>query len=147
VIQLHVIRELGLVLAGPDPKTLIDPVAPEELRRATHGVLLEWWAPMLQSPVRLRSREYQAYAVLTICRALYTLEHGAVVPKDVAARWAQTVLDDRWQAVIERALAWPHGPQPDELDQVLALIRHTLDRALSLGESATRRWGRISTRT
>jgi hypothetical protein len=129
VIQLHLIREQGIVLAGPAPQTLIDPVPPDELRRAVSGVLREWWAPMLQDPFRLRSRHYQAYAVLTMCRALYTLEHGTVVPKEIAARWAQEALSERWGPVIDRALDWPRGLQPDESDQALALIRHTLGRA------------------
>src|ERR1043165_5057987 len=28
IIQRHVVREYGVILAGPDPKTLIDPVTP-----------------------------------------------------------------------------------------------------------------------
>jgi hypothetical protein len=43
--------------------------------------------------------EYQAYAILTMCRALYTLQHGTVVSKSVAARWAQEVLGERWAAL------------------------------------------------
>lgn len=97
----------------------------------------EWWAPMLHSCARLQSREYQAYAVLTMCRVLYTLAHCAIVPKDVAARWAQEMLGDPWRSTIERALAWPHDPQPDELEPVLALIRHTLDHARCSGNHRT----------
>jgi len=129
VIQLHVLREHGLVLAGPDPRTLIDPISSAELRHAQRTMLHEWWEPQLSDPSCLASREYQAYAVLTMCRALYTLEHGTVVTKAVAARWAQETLGRTWASLIERSLAWPRGAQPDELEDTLALIRETLARA------------------
>src|SRR5215213_1146022 len=34
VIQCHILREHGIVLAGPAPRDLIDPIAPDDLRRA-----------------------------------------------------------------------------------------------------------------
>jgi hypothetical protein len=133
VIHLYMIREHGIALAGPDPKTLIDPIQPDDLRHATLATLREWWTPMLDDPTRLRQRQYQAYAVLTMCRALYTLQHGAVVSKEVAARWAQSVFGEQWQHLIEEALAWPRGPQPDRLEETLALIRHTIYLARQFG--------------
>ena len=129
VIQMHVLREQGLVLAGPDPQTLIDPTGPDDLRHAQRATLREWWQPQLEDYTRLRSRRYQAYAVLTMCRALYTLEHGTVVTKDEAARWAQDTLGERWTALIERALAWPRGAQADQLEATVELIRYTLQHS------------------
>jgi predicted nucleotidyltransferase len=129
VIQRHVIREQGVVLAGPPPQTLIDPLQPNDLRRAALATLREWWAPQLQDHTRLRSREYQAYATLTMCRVLYTLEFGTVVSKSIATRWAQQVLGEPWAALIERALAWPRGAQPGQLDETLDFIRYALERS------------------
>jgi hypothetical protein len=131
VIQRHVIRERGVVVAGPAPQTLIDPVQPDDLRRAVRGVLREWWSPQLHDPTRLHSSEYQAYAILTMCRALYTLQHGIVVSKSVAARWAQEALGERWAAIIERATAWRHGAQLDHFNETLDFIRYTLERGKS----------------
>jgi hypothetical protein len=89
----------------------------------------EWWAPMLHSPdPRLHGSEYQAYAILTLCRALYTLEYGAVVSKSAAARWAQETIDERWRPLIELALAWPDEAQLDHLSEILDFIRYTLER-------------------
>jgi hypothetical protein len=142
VIQMHVLREHGLVLAGPDPCTLIDPISPDDLRQAQRTTLQEWWRPQLEDHTRLRDRHYQSYAVLTMCRALYMLEHGAVVTKAEAARWAQQTLDPRWARLIERALAWPRGPQVDQLQATLDLIRYTVQRGqqapLSNGALASR---------
>jgi len=129
IIQRHIIREQGVVVAGPAPQALIDPVLPNDLRRAVLGFLREWWSPMLHDPARLHSREYRAYAVLTMCRALYTLQHGTVVSKPVAAHWAQEELSRRWTASIERALAWPRGAQSDDMDETLGFIRYTLERS------------------
>jgi hypothetical protein len=129
ILQRHILREHGVVLTGPPPATLIDPVTPDGLRRAVSGLLHEWWSPMLDQPTRLHDRTYQAYAVLTMCRALYTLHHSAIASKPAAARWARSSLDSPWPTLIDQALAWPHGPQPNELDATIALIRHTLARS------------------
>jgi Aminoglycoside adenylyltransferase, C-terminal domain len=113
---------------------LIDPVQPDDLRRAVLGILHEWWAPMLHAerPARLQSSEYQAYAILTMCRALYTLHYGTIVSKPVAAKWAQETLGERWAALIERALAWRHDAPLDELNETLDFIRYALERGQQL---------------
>ena len=129
VVQHYVVREYGVTVAGPDPRTLIDPIGPDDLRRAVLGFLREWWAPMLHDPAKLRSREYQAYSVLTMCRALYTLHHGDIASKPAAARWAQESFGEPWAALIERALTWPRGPQPDEMSETLDFIRLALEKA------------------
>jgi predicted nucleotidyltransferase len=131
IIQRHVIREQGIVLAGPDPKTLIDPVNPQEIRRSVVGVLHEWWFPMLEDPSWLKKHgaEYHAFAILTMCRALYTIENGTVVSKPTAARWAQGALGERWSQIIERALAARHDkPDPGLFEAALELIRFTREQ-------------------
>jgi hypothetical protein len=92
------------------------------------ATLREWWSQQLHHPVRLHSREYQAYAILTMCRALYTLQYGIVVSKPVAARWAQEALGEQWAALIERASAWRHDAQSDNMNETLDFIRYTLER-------------------
>jgi hypothetical protein len=128
VIQSHILREHGIVLAGPNPRDLIDPVAPDDLQRAMGSLLHEWWAPMLNDAARLGSSEYQAYAILTMCRALYTLETGAVASKPVAARWAQAALGARRGVLIERALAWRPSMPLEVLEETQELIRYTLSK-------------------
>ena len=131
IIQRHVIREQGIVLAGPDPKTLIDPVSPEEIRRSVVGVLHEWWFPMLEDPSWLKKHgaEYHAFAILTMCRALYALEHGTIVSKPAAAHWAQQALGEKWSQIIERALSARYDkPDGGLFDQSLELIRFTREQ-------------------
>ncbi len=131
IIQRHVIREQGIVLAGPDPKTLIDPVSPNDIRRAVKGVLQEWWFPMLENPIWLQKHgvEYHAFAILTMCRALHSLEHGTIVSKPEAARWAQKELGEEWSQVIEQALDTHTGTQRFDLyNSAIDLIRYAKDR-------------------
>lgn len=126
VILRHVLRGWGVALTGPAPRTMIDPVGPDDLRQAVRAILAEWWRPQLADHTLLRRREYQAYAVLTMCRIRYTLAHGEVASKPVAARWAGRTLARRWSGLIEWALAWPRGPRRDELHLTVALIRATV---------------------
>jgi hypothetical protein len=53
----------------------------------------------------MRTRKGQAYAVLCLCRALYTDCHGEQLSKPQAARWAQRELPE-WGDLIGRALDW-----------------------------------------
>ena len=129
IIQRHILREHGITLAGPPPRTLIDPVTPEALRQAAWGILDTWWRAKLDDPTLLRSSEYQAYAVLTMCRALYTIQYGRVVSKEAAARWAQDNVESRWRELIELALAWPDGEPWDYLHETVAFIAYTLQAA------------------
>jgi hypothetical protein len=131
IIQRHTIREQGVVLAGPDPKTLIDLVEPDDIRRAVQGILQEWWFPILEDPSWLKEHggEYHAFAILTMCRSLYALERGMVVSKSVAAKLAQQELDGKWPGIIEQALAAQKGEKETDLfDEVLELIRYTMER-------------------
>jgi predicted nucleotidyltransferase len=129
IIQRHIVREQGVILAGPDPKTLIDPVSAAELRQAVKGVLNEWWFPMLEDPTWLREHgsEYHAYTILTMCRALYTLENGSIVSKSGAARWVQGKLGEDWSKIIDQALIAqkPSSEHYDLYRNALQLIRIT----------------------
>jgi hypothetical protein len=127
VIHRHVLREHGVALVGPSPRTLIDPVGPGDLRDAVRGILDEWWQPMLEDRARLQNGFYRCYAVLTMVRMLHTLEHGTIVTKPTAARWAHDTLDPRWRPLVQDALAWSRAAPPD-LDETIALIRETCDR-------------------
>jgi hypothetical protein len=93
------------------------------------GILREWWTQQLDNPVWLESREYQAFAVLTMCRALYTLQVGTVVSKPDAARWAQEALGEGWAGLIARALAWRHDDGLEDGLKTLDFLRYTLEWA------------------
>ena len=124
IIHRHVLREYGVTLVGPEPRMLIDEVTPAQLRAPAAGTFREWWMPMLDDPTRLQHWGYRCYAVLTMCRMLYTLSDGAIVSKRTAARWTQETLDVRWNGVIDAALAWS-ADRPPALTETLELIRYS----------------------
>jgi len=133
-VQRHTLRELGRVVAGPEPRTLLDPVDPDDMRREGSAIAGEWLDQARADPSWMtwfRRRENQAFVVLTLCRLLYTLETGAVASKPAAARWAQQTLGQPWAGLIERALAGQKESveiSDGEVDESVALIRHTVDQ-------------------
>lgn len=133
IIQRYVLRERGVIIAGPPISKFIEPVLADDLRGAVRGFVLDWWAPMLEQPDRLRDRAYQAYAILTFCRVLYTLHFGEIGSKAVSARWVQENGYPEWRGLIGCAQAWPDEPQPDAFDQTVGLLRYVVDRVSSHG--------------
>lgn len=130
IIQRHILRERGVVIAGPDLQTLIDPVSSEELRQAVVDVLPLWAASILKDPSLINKRGYQSYCVLTLCRMSYTLRHGEVVSKAVAAKWALENLDPKWMPLIERALIGRQNgdwdADPKDIDETLEMMRYVI---------------------
>jgi predicted nucleotidyltransferase len=139
IIQRHVVREMGVVVEGPDPKTLIDPVSPDEIRGAVLGVLHEWWFPMLADPswMREHGNKYQAFAVITMCRVLHALEDGTVVSKPRAVQWARERFVDRWRQLIDKAVAASRQEtQDDFLEETLDFIRFVKEQTARFENSA-----------
>jgi Domain of unknown function (DUF4111) len=66
--------------------------------------------------------------VLSFCRALYTIEHGAPVAKPAAARWASRALEPRWRPLVEWALRARNDPRPDDPAEALAFIDDAVAR-------------------
>lgn len=126
VLQRHIIREYGVVVAGPHPQTLVDPV--DDLPRAVRDMLEEWWRPLLDDPAWVQETQAQPFAILSMCRALYTLEYGELTSKPIAARWAQQTLGKSFDRLIAWALAWSPNQQSDHLAPTADLIRYTLNR-------------------
>lgn len=128
ILERHIVRERGVIVWGPSPRTFIDPVSPHELRRAVYEQLGDFWQQQLTGPEPewLRPRNYQAFAILTMCRALYTLSRGDIVSKPAAAAWGLQTLDASWWPLIERALIWRHQHDKNDLTETLAFIRFAL---------------------
>ncbi len=104
ILERWMVREHGVALSGPDPKTLIDPISPDDLRSAVASELqarMEHWASGNETPKWLGPRYYQAFEIETICRALFTLEFGELPTKRQAVAWALGALPEPWRALIE----------------------------------------------
>jgi predicted nucleotidyltransferase len=129
-IHRFILRDRGIPLIGPDLKTLIDPVAPDDLRRAMLPLLNGWATHILNHPNEITHRGYQSYIVLSLCRVLYTLHHGDVVSKPKAASWAKETVGERWVGLIDRAWVGRHAGldiDPHDLKQTLDFIRYALE--------------------
>jgi predicted nucleotidyltransferase len=125
ILERYILREHGVIVYGPSPQTLIDPVTPEEMRIAVCEQLKNFWSAQLDKPEWLRTRDYQAFAVLTLCRALYTLHHGTVCSKPQAALWAQETYP-QWKPIIERSLLWRTQHEEDDLTETMTFLHNAL---------------------
>jgi hypothetical protein len=101
LVNWYMVREYGIALFGPPPHAVIAPIAKAEfvevIRNHTRS-----WAEWVQS---CRQRRAQTYAILTLCRALYTLTYGEQISKPQAAAWAATHYP-AWAQLIHDALHW-----------------------------------------
>jgi predicted nucleotidyltransferase len=110
VVVRCVVRGHGVVLAGPSPSTLIDPVPIDALRREIRGTIRDWGQWILDHPQSYRNRFYQGYIVLNYCRMLHDLVEGRPGSKRAGATWAKANLDGVWSTLIDRA--WGGRPNP-----------------------------------
>lgn len=128
VLERAVVRESGRALAGPPPTDLIDPVSSEELKTAVRHQLVDFWAT-IGDPDWLQLAAYQAFSILTMCRALHTLDTGTLTSKPRAAQWAMAELGSPWRDQIVWALDHRHDLTPHEADTAREFIRHAVDLA------------------
>jgi len=111
LISWYVVRETSITLFGPSPKTIIEPISKDEFIqtiRAHANAWDEWIHDM-------HNRKSQAYAFLTMCRALYTLKYGEQVSKKQAALWAEKEFPE-WASLIENALLWREAWRDENVD-------------------------------
>jgi hypothetical protein len=139
VIERWIAREEGITLAGPDPKTLIDPVTTEEFREGARGELvarLANWSGGVWPMKDLAPRASQAYEIETACRALCTIETGMLPSKRAALAWASEHLPPEWRPVFEFAERHHSDDSQDttEVERVLAFVRYASERATMAAE-------------
>ena len=108
ILERWAVREYGVTLFGPDPRTLIDPVSHSELGDAVLDRLGDWaeWAIQEDDPDWLLPRRHKAYVVETMCRAVYALSCGALVSKPAAVTWALRTLPEPWRSTVARSQTW-----------------------------------------
>jgi hypothetical protein len=131
-----ILREHGLVLAGPEPRSFMPEVPARVLRQEAAGSLstllddLALW-------VDIDSLAWgQRYTVATACRILYTLHEARVASKHAALEWALRTLESRWRPLLgqvrdERARGWEPAcsPRPGEAEAARAFVAYALRRA------------------
>jgi len=133
-IQRYTLREYGVVVSGPNPRSLLDPVHPDDLRRASAATVAEWRAQADGDPdwvARLQVRREHTYVVMTLCRLLYTLDVGSVASKPEAAHWVERTRGSRWSELI-RHVAVEQRNNSDvaaaAVSDALALLEYTYEQ-------------------
>ena len=127
VLDRYVVRNHGIALYGPSPASLIDPISPDELRQAVRATVNEVWASYLgDNSIWLLAPAFPHTAVVTLCRVLYTLEHGEIVSKPAAVRWAQETLEPEWQLMVRRSTQSNAGHAVG--DEVANFLRYVVER-------------------
>ncbi|MEJ7815615.1 MAG: aminoglycoside adenylyltransferase domain-containing protein [Rubrobacter sp.] len=101
LMNWYTVREVGVTLYGPTPQALIPEISQSEFVEAVREQAEVWreWVYKMRTPGA------QSYAVLTMCRALYTHTHGRQASKKQAALWAQAYLP-QWAPLIQQSSHW-----------------------------------------
>jgi predicted nucleotidyltransferase len=97
-----VVREKGIILEGPDPKDIIDPISKTDLisdMKNTFKLISDKW----NNPESLNSLGMQTFFVTLCCRAQHCLHTGIIASKKVASEWAQQALGEQYRELIKEA--------------------------------------------
>jgi predicted nucleotidyltransferase len=105
-----VVRECGVILVGPSPKIMIDPIPKEMLRQEMSNALMMWGQRILDDPTPWSNQFYQGYIVLNWCRMFHDIHNGYPGTKRQGAEWAKKHLDAIWSPLIDEA--WGSRPDP-----------------------------------
>jgi hypothetical protein len=115
LVNWYMVRERGQMLYGPPPQEVIPPIAQAEFVEVIRDHTRSW-AQWIDDCYQLGS---QAYAIFTMCRALYTDRYGEQLSKLQAAAWAEQEYP-QWASLIENARLWrrhtAYGAPPLDVD-------------------------------
>lgn len=112
LMNWYIVRKTSVTILGPNPNTVIEDISKDEFIFAVKNHAIDWYNWVTHTK---ESRSFQAYAVLTICRAFYVINNGEQVSKKQAANWAQKMYPE-WATLIENALAWRTDWQNKAID-------------------------------
>lgn len=126
VIEKYVIREKSLVVFGPPPSNFLEKVSADDMRSANSKILIGDWKPMIKESSRLEDDEYQAYAVLTMCRCLFLFENGEMTSKPVAVKWTKSRFP-QWRELVEVASKWRKDETMNRLKETINFIKFTIE--------------------
>lgn len=95
------LREKGITLKGPDPKTLLEPIGPKDLRQEIKDTMIGWGEDIAKLSEPFKNRFYQSYLVLNYARMLHNLHEARIDSKLKAVIWAKSNLDSKWFSLID----------------------------------------------
>lgn len=137
IVVRWTVRQHGVVLAGPQPDSLIAPISVVDLRREILATANDWGQEILADPERYSNRFYQGFIVLNYSRMLHDLLRGDLGSKRAGAEWAKENLEPAWAELIDRAWAGRPDParsvrepaDPADFESTLAFVAHVMERS------------------
>jgi hypothetical protein len=143
VVVRWILREKGVVLCGPEPSKLIEPIPADVLRKAILSSVINSGQLILADPDQFNNRFYQTFIVLQYCRKLHDLHTGMVGSKRSGAEWAKRNMDRSWSDLIDAA--WHGRPNPEvsvrqpadkaDFQRTLEFVREVMRKASKLAIS------------
>jgi hypothetical protein len=129
-----ILRERGVILAGPALLTLIDPIPGTALRQEMLTAIRGWGQDFLAHPGFYKSHFFQTFFVLNSCRMLHDLHAGVPGSKLAGVGWAKAHLESSWGGLIDRAWAARTKPEsaprqpadPDEFQATRDFVRYVI---------------------
>lgn len=112
LIKAYLVLHEGEKLAGPAPVHCFPPISEDEFIAAIKDQLAEWhdWVYEIS-----QSRNEQSYAILTMCRVLYSVRTGQQASKKRAALWAKRQMPE-WSELIDNATKWRSSAREPVID-------------------------------
>jgi hypothetical protein len=111
LINWWVVRRQGVALYGPPAQDVIDIITDAEFQTTVREQVGEWRTYVYE----MSRRKSQAYAILTMCRALHAYVKGEQVSKREAADWAAGYFPE-WEPLIHNAWSWRIAPSDEGVD-------------------------------
>jgi hypothetical protein len=132
-----ILREKGVVLAGPDPSEVMNTIPISELRMDIYRTFADWAKVIFKNPDEIGNHFYRTFAVLSYSRMLNDIRRGSIGSKREGAEWVKANLDPKWHDLIDKAWLGRHNPSlsvqrpADQQDVKLTIefIRMCLDEA------------------
>jgi predicted nucleotidyltransferase len=127
LMNWYFVQEFGITLFGPPPDTLIDHVTHDEFIQRVRDDAVAW----RERINHLGNATAQSYAILTLCRGLYTVAHRQHVSKRQAVEWA-SIEFPQWSTLIQNALIWRKNPSygTANLTETQQFTRFLIDQIL-----------------
>jgi len=130
------VREKGITVLGPDPKTLIRPITPNDLRREIKEFHVGWIPGFIANPDPWKNRFYQVFFVLHFSRALQDLEEGRITSKKEGIEWAKKNLDPTWHDLIDYSwnerkdenISIDQSANPQRWEETLEFVKYVLQK-------------------
>ena len=123
LLNLHVLRECGIALIGPEPRELFEPVDIADVREASKRDLVDERVPTLDDPHAYDDPHVRAYVTLTLCRILHRAANDEVASKREASAWVKATYGQPWRTLVEKAEHWTHGEEMAPAEDVREFIR------------------------